>query len=1240
MSVALVGPYFIDWTSYRADFEREASTMLGREVKVNGEAQARLLPFPSVSFSDVTVAGATPGEPAMRAERFSMDLELAPFIRGEVLIFDMRLERPEVVVALTDDGRFDWSLRPETYFSANRVSLEKLTVVEGRLRLRHGSSGREHLISEINTDISARALSGPWRVEGSMRFDGMKSAVSLSTGTAGEDGRMRMRLRVQPERYPLVVESDGAVSTVEGSLRYAGPFSLNIGIAQTEPAQPAYRVRGDFALDHQRLDIGEFRFETGPADDPYMANGTAFLDFSRDARFSVTADGAQVRIDDTSSTAEGGIALGERLAAVAEFLRDLPQPTIQGTLELNLPAVVAGDTTVRDIRLKAEPVDGAWALEGMHASLPGRTTLEGRGVLSVAEALSFKGSLLLAVAQPSGFASWVSSDVNDAIRRLPAAGFSATVDLSETAQRFSDLELILGNARFRGGIERSSPVGARPSILLELDGERLDVEGMLAFASLFVGTDGARRLAGEDVDLELKAGPVSAFGMVAERMDTALRLREEGIEIDRLMIGGLEGASISATGTLGLSGDVPTGNLDADLLAVDLQPLVTVLARQFPQYAMLREFAARTGSYPGLLSDTRLSMVLSSAGNGNGSTGLAITGQGTTEQTQFSLTASGAAIEAGADDTLLELKAEVRAEDAGALYALYGLPALPMGLAGSASTEIGFTGSTASGGDMKLAIEGEGLKAGFDGVLSVDTDRLALSGEATIASDDLEPWLMTAAVSFPGAGLGLPLSLSANIDRSDDLTVISNLRGEIADTRIAGDLNMDFVDGLPHFTGELDLASLDLRPFAEMVLGSGVLQAADDGWPQAVFAPGPNLSAGLDLSVSVDRLTLAEGWVADAARGRFRLDGSGLHLTDMQAAFGGGRVAGLVELSNNDGSGLLAAQIRLENGDLTALLPEMGLEGQADIGASATASGKSVSAMVASLAGSGTLAFKDVSIEGINPDPFDAIIIQADAIGRDIDAAAVAGFAPDLLRAGRFPIGSGEAAFALASGVVRVPPVRIETETASLSTEIRIDLGARQVSADANVAYAPGREELVGSSPSVRFSATGPFSEPQVSIDTAPLAQFLTQRALEIEQRRVEAMQAALLEGQRLRREVRYYAALEEARIAEQERLRLEQEEERRRLEQELRLLRQEQERSRLEAEQRRQAEEEARRRAAEEAARLRGQEAQRQAPAPLNLGTIERAPLPGDRPDMPIGPPPPPGNPASIFSPENLRLQ
>ena len=90
LTAVLVVPYFIDWTSYKAEFEREASRILGRDVVVRGSARARLLPLPSVTFTDVEVAGTKPGEPAITVETFSMDAELAPFLRGELLIFDMR----------------------------------------------------------------------------------------------------------------------------------------------------------------------------------------------------------------------------------------------------------------------------------------------------------------------------------------------------------------------------------------------------------------------------------------------------------------------------------------------------------------------------------------------------------------------------------------------------------------------------------------------------------------------------------------------------------------------------------------------------------------------------------------------------------------------------------------------------------------------------------------------------------------------------------------------------------------------------------------------------------------------------------------------------------------------------------------------------------------------------------------------------------------------------------------------
>src|SRR5690606_35174131 len=114
-------------------------------------------------------------------------------------------------------------------------------------------------------------------------------------------------------------------------------------------------------------------------------------------------------------------------------------------------------------------------------------------------------------------------------------------------------------------IDSRQPPDMRPSVLLQLDGEALDVDGLAAFASLFVSDKGTNRFADRDLDFEIKAGPVTAGGLTAETVDTALRLRNGLLEIDRLSIGGLAGASLSATGRIKDFPQSPTGNFDASI---------------------------------------------------------------------------------------------------------------------------------------------------------------------------------------------------------------------------------------------------------------------------------------------------------------------------------------------------------------------------------------------------------------------------------------------------------------------------------------------------------------------------------------------------------------------------------------------------------------------------------------------------------------------------------------------------
>jgi uncharacterized protein involved in outer membrane biogenesis len=1213
LTVALVAPYFIDWTNYRAEFEREASAILGRKVVVQGDAEARLLPFPSVTFSDVAVGGGAHGEPAMTIETFSMDAELAPFLRGEFLIFDMRMVRPKGIVDIAEDGTVDWAVRPSSPIPAGKIALEKLTVSDGEIEVRHRLSGRTHRLTDINAELSAKSLAGPWRVEGALSFDGMQTALSATTGVAGvagADGRMRLRVRAAPTAQPVSLDADGEVALRPEGLVYSGTFRLVEAVAKddaketdaaasTPPRQPealGYRLSGQFSVDSRKLDVSAFRFETGPLDQPYTADGMASLDFGAEPRFAIKASGAQMRFDEALGATDGSsLSLDQRIKAFEAAMLDLPKPTMPGSIEVDLPAVVVGDTTIRDVRLAAEPAANGWTIKSMGATLPGRTTLEADGLLKTDGEFGFNGNLLLAVAQPSGFAAWVAKDIDDAIRRLPAAGFSAKVDMTARRQLFRNLELVLGDARFKGEIDSRQPTDARPSVFISLDGNAMDVDGLSAFASLFVSDAGRNRFAESDLDFQVKAGPVRAAGLLAETVDTALRLRQGHLEIDRLSIGGLAGASISATGAIKDFPDNPTGNIDASIVAVDLAPLAKLAAESFPDNYLLQQLQRRVAAHPALLSDARFDVVASAAANKDGTSGMALSLQGNAGGSALSASLSGNGHPASAGDAQLSLTLSARNEDSTALLALAGLPTLPLSSIGAGELTLSAKGVAATGLASKLELKGDQFLASFDGTTSIDGDGFSAKGKARVEAADIEPWLMTLGVVLPGMGLGTAAEFSAQTDLGSGLLVLSGMDGVVNETAVAGDLNVEFKDGMPDFSGALVLDELPLEPFAAMMVGEEALKSEAGAWATAPFSQKAVLpfTGAVDVSAATLTAGSASAYNATLSLG---IGAEGFRVDDLKATYDGGQLGGRFELKNNGGTGLFSGQMQLNGADLSSDSAVGGLAGKSNFSATVSGSGKSIEAIVASLSGSGTAAVKGLRIDGINGDALPDLLAKADAVGRDIDAAKTAAFAPEIAAAGSFAGGDADVAFTIANGVLRAPPVTLENPGATVSAELRADLNTGDLSANGTVTYTAGDEALAGSEPALRFIAEGPAGDATISFDSEPLAQFLTQRALEREQARVEAMQAVLLEKQRLRREVRYYAALEaeRSRVAA-EAMRKAEQEARQRAEDEARAKAEEEERQRLAAEEARRQAEEAARLKTEEEARLKAEEEARQ---------------------------------------------
>ena len=174
-----------------------------------------------------------------------------------------------------------------------------------------------------------------------------------------------------------------------------------------------------------------------------------------------------------------------------------------------------------------------------------------------------------------------------------------------------------------------------------LTGEALDVDGLAAFSSLFVSDAGGERFADRDLDIQLKAGPVSAGGLTADSIDTALRMHGGDLEIDRLSIGGLAGATLSATGKVKDFAGRPQGNVDASIVAVDLAPVIGQLAAQYPGNSCSPNWTSGPKAYGGLFEDAEIDLVGTAARNDDGSTASRVSAKGKAGGTSFELTLSG-----------------------------------------------------------------------------------------------------------------------------------------------------------------------------------------------------------------------------------------------------------------------------------------------------------------------------------------------------------------------------------------------------------------------------------------------------------------------------------------------------------------------------------------------------------------------------------------------------------------------
>ncbi len=907
---ALVAPFVIDWSVYRSAFEEEASRLTGLTVHVNGAIEARILPSPHLKLRDVEV-GETGREPQVRAGAVELEVALGPLVRGEVRATEVRLVAPQIRLGLDPSGALDWPGLSSS-FDAETLTASRLNVENGRVIFTDAPSGSRLVLDKLTFNGDVRSFLGPFNGEGAFVAGGAPYGFRLSGNRVGEDGKLKLRLGVDPVNQPLTAEIDGAlgfargVPQFDGTLALARPVGVTLAGGARVMSNP-WQLAGKISATPTAATLKELALQYGPEERAAVFNGKAELKFGARPRLEGEITAHQVDVD--RMLAAPDVTHRPPLVLLKSFLEEFiaaVRPPLPVAAGIAIEALTVGGAAIQSLHGHVRFDDrNGWGLDDFAFRAPGFTAVSLSGRLGA----SPQGVML------GGPASIESADLKVLVAWLegrgdqpsgPAQSMTARGEITIANDRFvlDRLSASLDQEKAEGRLAYSWAAGDRPATLDgELRAAKLDVDALAAFAKA-AAADGGFEVPRE-IAVVLDIGKATFAGVDARTVNARLKLNAGILHVDHLSIGDLGGAALDVSGRIDELSSQPRGQLTLDVNASTLAGLSNIAGRYAPDVAdSLRPFADR-------LAPAKMHGVLTVDRAGKtGSTAKLDLG-GTLGALRLALNGEATGVPAHMEAAAVRVVSRLDADDGGALVRFLGLDRvlavdqlpgqMTLSASGPLDGDIRINGLAAAGG----------FSAAADGILHLRT-AAAPTGSLQLKASaaDLRPLhrMMTGQASVTA-----PVSLSAIVGVAGPDITVTDLAMTAGKSSLRGRLDLKMASPIG-IGGEIAVDDVDATAVAGLLLGlpSAVPGAAKPWSPAPVGAGGFGAVSGA-VSFKFDRTALTPSLVARDLKGVVRFATPEIAVNDIDGKLAGGHLTGGLTFRRDPQSFAAQGHVELAN---------------------------------------------------------------------------------------------------------------------------------------------------------------------------------------------------------------------------------------------------------------------------------------------------------------------------------------
>lgn len=1192
-------PYFVDWNGYRGVFEEEATRILGRDVRVGGKINVRLLPTPYLSFEKLRIAdtrlGAT--EPLFRTESFTLWLSVPPLLQGNLEARHVTLEQPVVTLAVDKNGIGNWTtlgIRPGTLpFVPQKVALQAVDVTDGTLVLNHARAGEVGRVTGISGVISAEALDGPYKFAGDVQLSGRTRDVRLVTAKADPDGTIRFKAAASPkDEAGRVYKLEGSLTglserpEVNGALSAALPLPVLPAAPSGEqasvqtaspPAAVFADVKGRLQADADRLQITDVVASIENVGQPQLLSGELSLEWGRQRRLDFAFASRWLDLDRLAGGAGRASPIGTSATLIEGLRHAMPaQSAARGVVSIDQLTLGGAPLAKLDLAVSRAGA-GDLRIERLFAELPAGARLGLDGVLSAPGGSSeFKGTVTTAGPSLARLAAWAlpGGGLADA---APDGPFALDGRLTIGAQR-----LVLADAKadFNDHAMRGLVSFERGGTL------RVDVDAE-TFASdwLFAGDlkrtavlDWIRRVASWGDAVEGSSGEAAkaaaksqseteravksfSFKLATRTLrapDRGLRdviadiAMEAGeLRLNRLAFRAGDGLDVDLGGTIGRTAGKLAGQLTGSIRAEDADAVAAALA---------------IFEVPDSIRTQQLGDVVPLRLAGNVSLGqrvpsaVDVKADGMAMGGRVTLRAN---LDGGLGENWRAAPAEITVSGeetttARLMSLLFARAAAQAGAAGAqrdatrANVAIKAVGIPAQGMVTDAALSREGLSLAYNGRTSVDErDVPKLAGTLEVAADRLGDVLALVGVAASGGSdaavtgtLGLSLEADGRTKLSPSgLTVAGSevsgtlwmARGDGGRLKVEGEIAVDQAS-VPGLVGSLVERAPRPVPVSAADLA---FQEARGLWTDQAFAPVAFDRFDGAVAVRFEHLNLAPGLSLSDALLKLGFTPGQVSVDLSEGGMLGGAMRGSIVLAKAAAGARVKSELEAKGIALDAIAGSVGssLKTGGKVAATLAFSGQALSprSLVSALRGSGRLSFADSWIDGLSPQIVEQVIAAAFAKQIAIDAETLQAEIVNRLATGRLDIGSRDVGLEIVDGALRVERFETQGVHGRVETLATVDLSRLQAETEWRL-IAASMAEGKPPWPPVSIFYTGPLGGLTTTPPQVALGGFERELTVRRMEYEVEELERLRkLDEERARQERERQKALEEAQRLQRE---------------------------------------------------------------------------------------------------------